>query len=66
MATHKNRLYPFFQFASMIMVYTMLVGCGGTSKAELVIIPAAGHEMVAEIPEASIAALRNCLNAPAQ
>jgi len=35
-------------------------------NAELAVIPDAGHEMFAENPEASIAAVREYLNAPAQ
>ena len=35
-------------------------------NAELAVIPDAGHEMFAESPEASIAAVREYLNAPAQ
>ena len=35
-------------------------------NAELDIIPDAGHEMFAENPEASIVAVREYLNAPAQ
>lgn len=35
-------------------------------KAELAVIPDAGHEMFEENPEASIAAVREYLNAPAQ
>jgi proline iminopeptidase len=35
-------------------------------NAELVVIPAAGHEMIAENPDASIAALRDYLNTPAR
>jgi pimeloyl-ACP methyl ester carboxylesterase len=34
--------------------------------AELVVIPDAGHEMFAENPEASVAAVRAYLDAPAQ
>jgi pimeloyl-ACP methyl ester carboxylesterase len=33
-------------------------------KAELAVIPAAGHEMFAENPKASIAAVRAYLDAP--
>jgi len=35
-------------------------------KAELAVIPDAGHEMFAEYPEKSIAVVREYLNAPAQ
>jgi pimeloyl-ACP methyl ester carboxylesterase len=37
-----------------------------SANAELVVIPDAGHEMFAEDPEASMAAVRAYLNAPAQ
>jgi pimeloyl-ACP methyl ester carboxylesterase len=35
-------------------------------SADLVVIPDAVHEMIAENPEASIAVVREYLNAPAQ
>jgi CubicO group peptidase (beta-lactamase class C family) len=34
MTTHKQRLYPLFQFTSMMVILSLLVGCG-PSKAEL-------------------------------